>query len=112
MVGTAEKAKAESEVRGRELVVKVGGVWRLGEDTPAWDAVVGEHTPERVRIDDDGLRVWDSSLPSSSSGRGGGRTRSASPSTTPPCPPTCEGSSRGSGPKGPAAGDKSSRARP
>src|SRR5687767_6065948 len=62
MVGTVEKAKAESEVRGRELAVKVGGVWRLGEDTPAWDAVVGEHTPERVRIDDDGLRVWDSSL--------------------------------------------------
>src|SRR5262245_10255419 len=62
MVDTAAKAKAESEVRGRELVVKVGGVWRLGEDPPAWEAVVEDRSPERIRIEDDGLRVWDSSL--------------------------------------------------
>jgi len=62
MVATAAKAKAESEVRGRELVVKVGGVWRLGEDVPGWEATAQDREVERVRVEEEGLERWDSSL--------------------------------------------------
>ena len=55
-------ASVQASVEGDALVVRVGGEWRITGKRPAWSSVVTEPKPARLRMLDDGLGLWDSSL--------------------------------------------------
>ncbi len=56
------KASAETVVEGDDLVVTLGGAWRITGPLPAWRQMLGERSPRAVRIRTAGLERWDSSL--------------------------------------------------
>ena len=55
-------ARAETIAEGDDLVVMLGGDWRITGPLPAWRRVRGDREPRAVRIRADGLERWDSSL--------------------------------------------------
>jgi phospholipid/cholesterol/gamma-HCH transport system permease protein len=55
-------ACAETIVAGDDLVVTVGGDWRITGLLPSWRKVRGDRAPHGVRLRAEGLGRWDSSL--------------------------------------------------
>jgi phospholipid/cholesterol/gamma-HCH transport system permease protein len=45
-----------------DILVKIGGDWRLSAPSPAWNRVVGQRSPGNVRLLPNGLGKWDTSL--------------------------------------------------
>ena len=58
----ATPARAETIVEGDDLVVTLGGDWRITRALPAWRKVRGNRRPRAVRMRVEGLERWDSSL--------------------------------------------------
>ena len=55
-------ARAEAIADGDDLVVTLGGDWRITGPLPVWRKVRGDRAPCAVRLRTDGLGRWDSSL--------------------------------------------------
>jgi phospholipid/cholesterol/gamma-HCH transport system permease protein len=55
-------AQADAETAGDGLDVTVGGVWRITEPRPRWEAVRAGRAASRVRLRTGELGQWDSSL--------------------------------------------------
>ncbi len=58
----APSAHADVREHGDELVVVLGGRWRITEPHPDWETLVGKRRPKRVRLDAGVVAGWDSSL--------------------------------------------------
>ncbi len=56
------QARATAELKGDELEVTLGGSWQITAARPAWNTVLAGRKPARVRMRDDGVDQWDSSL--------------------------------------------------
>jgi phospholipid/cholesterol/gamma-HCH transport system permease protein len=62
MTALATKARAETIADGDDLVVTLGGDWRITAPLPSWRRVRGDRSPRSVRLRAEGLDRWDSSL--------------------------------------------------
>ncbi len=58
----ATRAAASAQLNGAALEVVVGGAWQITEPRPAWGDVAGRERPMRVRVRDEALEKWDTSL--------------------------------------------------
>lgn len=56
------RARVGLEEEAEALVVLLGGTWRLEDERPAWEEVVGNRKPSVVRVVGRDLDAWDSSL--------------------------------------------------
>jgi phospholipid/cholesterol/gamma-HCH transport system permease protein len=62
MTEVATQARAETIAEGDDLVVTLGGDWRITGPLPTWRRVLGDRSPHAVRMRTAGLERWDSSL--------------------------------------------------
>jgi phospholipid/cholesterol/gamma-HCH transport system permease protein len=62
MTAVANPARAETIAEGGDLVVTLGGAWRITGPLPSWRVVRGDRAPRAVRFRVEGLERWDSSL--------------------------------------------------
>ena len=62
MTAMATQARADTIAEGDDLVVTLGGDWRITGPLPAWRRVRGDRAPRAVRFRVEGLERWDSSL--------------------------------------------------
>jgi phospholipid/cholesterol/gamma-HCH transport system permease protein len=62
MTVAATHARAETIFEGDDLVVTLGGDWRITGALPSWRKLLGDRSPRAVRVRAVGLERWDSSL--------------------------------------------------
>ncbi len=55
-------ARAEADLVGDALLLRLGGVWSVTAPRPSWTALLAGRTPARVRIDVAAVERWDSAL--------------------------------------------------
>jgi phospholipid/cholesterol/gamma-HCH transport system permease protein len=55
-------AQVSARTDGDELVLTLSGRWRITSPRPGWPKVLGAQTPRRVRIVQEDVTAWDSSL--------------------------------------------------
>jgi phospholipid/cholesterol/gamma-HCH transport system permease protein len=62
MSGVPTPARADAALEGDQLVVTLGGAWRITDPLPGWERVLDGRRPRAVQLRMEGIDRWDSSL--------------------------------------------------